>query len=59
MSSPVTIDAVFDSSLFKSANICNIMCSSNDNKVSLSVGLKKNRDTNIENNRIIIDLKGH
>ena len=60
MSSPVTIDAVVDNALFKSANICNIMCtSSNDNKVSLSVGLKKNRDTNIENNRITIDLKGH
>ena len=59
ISSPLTIEAVLDNVLFRGVNICFIICSSNDNKVSLGVGLKKNRDTNTENNRISIDLKGY
>ena len=55
ISSPITIDAVGDLSFFKTYNILFVMCVSNDNKVSLGVGLKKTRDT--ENNNIIFSLE--
>ena len=55
ISSPITIDAVGDLSFFKTYNILFVMCGSNDNKVSLGVGLKKTRDT--ENNNIIFSLE--
>ena len=54
VSSPLTIDAVGDLSFFKTYNVLFVMCGSNDNKVSLGVGLRKKRDT--DNNSIGFDL---
>ena len=54
ISSPVTIEAVYDISFVKTANICYIMCRSNDNKLNIGVGLTKIRDT--DNNSIILNL---
>ena len=55
ISSPITIDAVGDISIFSTYNVLFIICGSNDNKVSLGVGLRKTRDT--KNNNISFSLE--
>ena len=56
ISSPLTIDAL-KKPMFLETNICIVICSSNDGKAALGVGLKGKADKT--NNNIIISLKKH